>query len=267
MFLDPKTHLVHKNNLVLCYSPKPLKYIQDIQELPLQDVLSIEYAEDATLIRLFHVDGTWYTSTINVPDATNSYYNSHKSFDTLFWEIFDTTHLKILKLDSTYVFLLKHTSHTHVIQHKTNQLLLIEIISPTNIPHTDELPFHGTHHITTQFQNIQDKQLFIQNINVLTHKRGLLFLTHQFKYLLDFTHFKVLKQLRGKTPSLLSRYCQLYFKPQQKQLFLETFCSTNLHFYNHAHKILQNHYNNLPPHKQKIFKKSTYTHLLNILSN
>jgi hypothetical protein len=55
----------------------------------------MEYCEDGTVIRLYNYNNNWYTATTRCIDATKSYWSSEKTFNDMFWEIFNTCKLYI----------------------------------------------------------------------------------------------------------------------------------------------------------------------------
>ena len=88
----------------------------------------MEYCEDGTSIRLYNWKGTWYTATTKCIDARSSYWSCEKSFDKMFWDIFDTGLLKQLDEKYTYLFVLLHVDNRIVIKHKKNSLIYISRI-------------------------------------------------------------------------------------------------------------------------------------------
>ena len=244
-----------KDHSVLCHSSKPIVYINSLLDLPLQLIHSVEYADDATLVRLYF-SHKWYTSTNHTIDARESFFSSQISFDSLFWDVFPPRTLPLLDTNSTYVFLLKHPKHHYILPHSSKSLTLIDIIGPSN----DPLDFHLPPFITNNLDLHPSPLLFIQSIPHRSDKRGLLFHSHSHKFLFSFPSFTSLQSLRGRTPSLLLRFCQLFFKPSLKKLFLDAFCKHNLHLFLHADKILHNLLL-----LKKFSKKSSPKHLFNLL--
>ena len=243
-FLHKDSQLILQHDTVLCLSNNPIKYVTSIHQVPLQEIHQIQYAEDATLVRLYHDNIQWIVSTRNTIDAKESHFASSKSFDTLFWDIWSTHNFSLLSLDnsSTYFFLLIHPSHQHVLKHSHKKLILVDVLSQKPSSYIHEYHFHSPE--VTTLEDYTDR----------TDKRGLLFLSSDTKYLLDFTHFKELKSLRGHTPSLLYRFLQLYKQPSRQAKFVKAFPH---HSYQTAHQILITKLN--PKHHSP-------RHLLNLLS-
>ena len=267
-FLHKKSALIFTNNLdIVCFASKPIVYVNSIDELPLNDINSIEYAEDATLIRLYYSNDKWYTSTRGTVDARESKFGCKYSFDELFWDIFDKETLPLLDTDSTYCFLLKHPEHRFILQHTNKMLMLVEVICKNPTIGEMELPFQGVNTITTHFQLIENKKDYIENIVKRIDKRGLLFIADEKKYLLNFESFLELQRIRGKSSSLLKRYCELYFRPKKRQEFLDNFCQDKLELFIYADSILKEYKKKLPNYKAKNFKNSQSMHLFNIIES
>lgn len=241
--LHKDSSLILNSHSVLCLSNNPIKYVNSIQDIPLQHIHQVQYAEDATMVRLYF-SNQWIVSTRNTIDAKESQYASSSSFDTLFWDIWPqySYSLDNLHKDSTYFFLLIHPSHIHVLHHSSKKLILIDIHSQVTHLSLPQYPFHSPDIVT------------LDSYTPLQSKRGLLFLAPTTKYLLDFTHFSALKKLRGRTPSLLFRFLQLYKQPKRQSAFVKAFPH---HSYHTAHQILI---------KKLIPKHHSPHHLLNLLN-
>jgi hypothetical protein len=272
LFLYRKTtDILNENKRIVCHASKPIEYIDSIEELDLDCVDTIEYAEDATLMRLYYHKESWQVSTRFVIDANDSKFASSYSFAELFWDTFDKKHLSMLNKENTYVFLLKHPLHRFILKHEYKILQLIEILSNNEINTVNcepvELPFHGVHVITSNFQSISNKKEYINTIPIRDDKRGLMFIGENVKYLLNFEKFKELQKVRGSSSSLLERFCQIYFKKERKQQFLDTFCQEGRikGMCEYADVIIKNYMKFLSGDKLKKFKKSNSKHLFNIL--
>ena len=85
----------------------------------------MEYCEDGTVIRLYNYDNEWYTATTRCIDARKSYWSSEKTFNDMFWEIFNNSGYEISQLDPsyTYSFILIHRENRIVVNHKYNNLI------------------------------------------------------------------------------------------------------------------------------------------------
>ena len=237
------TLILDQSHNVLCLHNNPIQYIHSIDQVPLHQVQSIQYAEDATLLRLYHDHTHWITSTRHTIDAQESHYASKHSFDSLFWDVWNTHqwNTDILHKHHTYFFLLIHPQHQHIIKHTHKKLILIDIQSQHPDHHIHQYPFHSPQEVS------------LDSYQELSHKRGLIFLTPSIKYLLDFPLFTAHKKLRGNTPSLLFRFLQLYKQPSKQAAFVAAFP----HFsYTKADSFLRTR---LDP------KKHSPKHLMNLL--
>jgi hypothetical protein len=193
----------------------------------------MEYCEDGTVVRLYNYNGTWYTATTRCIDARKSYWSSEKTFNDMFWEIFNTSSYSIEQLDSsyTYSFILIHKENRIVVNHKFNNIIYIGRINND----TKQEDF------TNFFYNEDPRRCIrrTKNIDVssvlnyplddyyLPDKRGVIlkFLdtaTNSWKlYQYDFNHYSQIKEVRGNVPLIRMRYLELLEQPDKLQV-LET---------------------------------------------
>lgn len=182
------------------------------------NVFRTEYCEDGTVIRLYFHNDKWNTATTKCLDARNSFWSSHKTFDELFWEVFDPLYLPALDTKCTYIFILLHTENRIVARHRMNCLAYISCIN-------NESGFVSYKNIFKESKNIKrshvindDPKKIVQNIKAYFHpqKRGILFKVKDTSgdfsiktYKLDFEEYKVVKRIRGNVPQIRMRYLEL----------------------------------------------------------
>ncbi len=197
------------------------------------DSVRIEYCEDGTIVKLYYHNGSWNTSTTRCISAKSSFWASSKSFDTLFWEVFDKNLLNFMDTNFTYIFVLLHSENRIVVKHNVNMLVYVSRIHNT-LFYED---------FTNQFKNLygikrpkmMDKYEFkklSENVDNYDckYKRGIIvkvFIKEKgswdlYKY--DFQSYKMVKDIRGNIPQIRMRYLELLTKPESLQL-LENFYS------------------------------------------
>lgn len=194
--------------------------------------IRLEYCEDGTIIRLYNYNNVWYTATTRCIDANNSFWTSKKNFDTMFWEIFDSSLLPTLDKNFTYIFVLLHKENRIVVKHNLNMLVYISRINNKS-HHEDYInQFKNVYGIkrskiidTTDFLNTRED-------DYNKFKRGILIKIQDdqtgywnvYKY--DFKMYNLIKSIRGNIPQIRMRYLELLSKPETLDL-LEKFYSEN----------------------------------------
>lgn len=224
-----------ETNKIVAMSQNKLQELDDFNDVTklveTNDSVRIEYCEDGTIVKLYNYNGSWNTSTTRCISAKNSFWASSKSFDTLFWEVFDKNLLNFMDKNYTYIFVLLHRDNRIVVKHNVNMLVYVSRIHNTSF-------FED---FTNQFRNIygikrpkmMDKYEFkklSQNVENYDckFKRGIIIKVYikekgtwdLYKY--DFQSYKIVKDIRGNVPQIRMRYLELLTKPESLQL-LENF--------------------------------------------
>lgn len=183
----------------------------------------LEYCEDGTFIKFYYYQNNWMTSTNKCIDGKDSFWSCQKSFDELFWEIFNTSdNLEILShLDKnkTYFFVLNHRENRIVVNHKFNNLIYISSIDNE----TQEEDFTNVFYNKSPHRNIRR----VKNINnsIITENfdfeslynkmyRGVIIKINGVSYKYDFKEYILLKSIRGNTPDIKTRYIELLNNPE-----------------------------------------------------
>lgn len=219
--------LEKETNRVICTPQNKLLEIdaknQEEQIHILLDISSkmrMEYCEDATRVSLYNYKNKWFTSTTKCIDAKTSFWSSNKSFDELFWEIFDNDFIDVLDPEFTFTFLLIHKDNRIVVNHKFNNLIYVNRINNntqiedyTNIFYKDtpKRTIRRTKEINGYTINFPLDNYFLPN------KRGIIikFLINNswLSYQYDFYDYSKIKEIRGNVPLISMRYLELLSNP------------------------------------------------------
>lgn len=176
----------------------------------------LEYCEDGTIIRLYNYNDEWFTATNKCIDAKDSFWCSNKSFDNLFWEVFDSNLLNELDKNYTYIFILLHKENRIVVRHTQNKLVYLNRIDNETL----------TEDYTNIFYDIKDikRSQIIKNLDqLLMHhpfKRGFIVKVYDdqnnnwYAYRYDFPEYTYIKSIRGNVPQIRYRYLELLKHPE-----------------------------------------------------
>lgn len=215
-------------NRVICTPQNKLYEIShENQEEQIETLLNIsskmrmEYCEDGTRISLYNYNGEWFTSTTKCIDAKASFWSSNKTFDELFWEIFDNDFINVLDPEFTYTFLLIHKENRIVVNHLFNNLIYVNRINNKNqiedytnyfYKDTPKRTIRRTKEINGYTINFPLDNYFLPN------KRGVIikFLVNNYwmSYHYDFSDYSKIKNIRGNVPSISMRYLELLSEPE-----------------------------------------------------
>jgi hypothetical protein len=229
--------ILEKNtNKIVCASQNVFSEADDLSQLMANLSESgvqyrIEYCEDGTLIRLYHYNGSWHTSTNRCIDGKDSFWTSQKTFDALFWELFNRASLDSLDQNYTYLFILLHSENRIVIRHYHNKLVYVSRIF--NRPQITSDPINSSE---SRFVLSEDyRHIFLQNTEhilrpktignidiqhlsneMMFHprKRGFIIKiangTDSWEsYRYDFPKYTKQKLIRGNVPDIKHRYLEL----------------------------------------------------------
>jgi hypothetical protein len=157
----------------------------------------MEFCEDGTVIKMYFYNNEWITATNKCIDARFSFWNSPKSFNELFYELFDSELTNSMNTEFTYFFILTHQENQIVIQHDTNRLFYLYKINNKTFEKSidNELNFDIPEN-TCQYSP-----------NFL--KRGIIFKSNNIEYKYDFSCYTDQQMVRGNTPRIIDRYIQL----------------------------------------------------------
>lgn len=220
--------LEKETNRIICTTQNKLLEINPtIQQEQIETLLNIsskmriEYCEDATRISLYNYKNEWITATTKCINAKTSFWSSNKSFDELFWEIFDKDFMNLLDPDFTYNFLLIHKDNRIVVKHKYNNIIYVNRINnKTQIEDYTNYFYKDTPKRTIR----RTKEIDGYTINYpldnyfLPNKRGIIikFLINNYwnSYQYDFSDYARIKEIRGNIPLISMRYLELLSEPE-----------------------------------------------------
>jgi hypothetical protein len=191
--------------------------------------MRIEYCEDGTIIRLYNYKDNWYTATNKCIDAKESFWCSNKSFDAMFWDVFDKNMLNNLDKNYTYVFILLHRENRIVVRHTKNMLVYVNRI------HNETL-YEDYTNVFYNVYGIKRSQLIKSTDQLITYhpfKRGYIIKIFDeqtdtwYSYKYDFPEYTYAKSIRGNVPQIRYRYLELLNKPEMLEK-LETIYNENM---------------------------------------
>ena len=175
--------------------------------------VKVEYCEDGTMMRLYNYNDNWYTATARCMDARDSIWTSDRTFDELFWEVFDKQLLTNLNKSYTYVFLLLHTDNRIVVRHLKNELVYVSRIH--NETQMVDEQHQILNHLIRKPHAILDFDVTKFNEYCIFSKRGLMFKCYDkdnlsvHVYKTDFDQYAAIKYLRGNVPLIRMRFLEL----------------------------------------------------------
>lgn len=229
----------------------------------------IEYCEDGTIIRLYYYNDNWNTATTRCINAKDSYWTSNKTFDSMFWEIFDKTNLSLLDKDCTYIFILLHSENRIVVKHMRNCLIYIQSINNSTLQEDYKNIFYDT----PLFKNglvKRPKMIPYMNLYEIQNffhpsKRGVIvkFFNTTLQtwdvYKYDFSQYKHVKEIRGNVPHIRMRYLQLLNNTEELLLLEKFYPESHLMF-----EIIKNSLYKLTRHIHKMYVDSHIKHTIQV---
>jgi hypothetical protein len=212
----------------MCYPQiDDVKNEEQLNELIKNDSITVEYCEDGTIIRLYYYNDKWYTSTTKCIDASISFWSSSKSFNELFWDLFDKNDLENLDKNSTYFFILLHKENRIVVKHKKNALIYVSKVNNKTQIEDNEFVFEKNQNIKMkEYINKNEFQSIINSNKPfdLSNKRGIVIRVKDINtnissiYKIDFESYKIIKDIRGNVAEIRLRYIELLNKPESLEL-------------------------------------------------
>lgn len=205
-------------NKLICACQKKIieSQLDDIKAIIDNKKFDVEYCEDGTVVRLYNYNGNWYTATNKCINGKDSYWSSYKTFDEMFWEIFDINTLSNLNPMHTYVFILLHKDNRIVVKHKYNSLVYICGIDNITMEENYANIFKGAYDIDRpkyiKCDNYEELCQFMRTTNVT--KRGVLVKVDNQIYKLDYSDYSKVKSVRGNVPQIRMRYLELLNDPE-----------------------------------------------------
>jgi hypothetical protein len=220
--------LEKESNKVVCACQRRVRDVDFAEFLALAraDGVSpkyLEYCEDGPVVRLYFYNNKWNTATTKCIDGRDSYWASEKTFDDMFFEIFDGQSMfQSLDTSYTYIFVLLHVENRIVVRHAANHLVFVGRINNDTLQQDSHFDYTNTTLITppTRLDLGYLDELTSTDALFNVYKRGLLLhlsdgeTTHFQTYKCDFPQYRLVKQLRGNIPDIEQRYLELLKEPQ-----------------------------------------------------
>ena len=267
-------------NKVICMCQNKFNEISsnpDMQLNQIEDLRSkynkvrMEYCEDGTVIRLYNYNGKWYTATTRCIDARNSYWSSEKTFDDMFWEIFDKEQCNMLNINCTYIFILIHKENRIVVNHKYNNLIYVNCINNNTYEENFNNIFYDDDPKRcirrTKVINMEEPGLInypLDNYFTPT-KRGIIikfFDEIHNKWILyqyDFQSYNKVKNIRGNVPLIRIRYLELLNEPVKLMLLEQNYTEYKMLF-----TMIKHCLNNLYKEVHQLYYNSHIKHNITI---
>ena len=204
---------------------------EPVQPQDNDNYISAEYCEDGTVIRLYNYKGIWYTATKKCINGQYSFWSSKKTFNDMFWEVFNNDNIDLSKLNKecTYLFSLLHKDNILVVKHVKNTLIYLGNINNR----TYEVNNGNDYQLFSVNPNIQLSEKVILNKDELNDldtvctkyfnqtKRGIILkYTDGRIYKHDFKQFTFLQKIRGNEPYIRNRYLELLSDPESLHILL-----------------------------------------------
>ncbi len=194
-------------------------------------------AIEGTIIRLFHSHNRWFLSTFRKLDAYNSRWGSEKTFGELFQqalyneythynpdfkstlgEVEDPSHLfdrfcSVLDVNNTYTFILQTTSDTRQVckGEDPQRMWFMGLFDKDGSfhPTSDSVPIHSP------FEKIRNTTVDIvmtrvKLTDITLHQGLMVYLPNNTQIKISHSSYSELQAIRGNTPSILSRYMEVY---------------------------------------------------------
>lgn len=231
--------------------------------------IKMEYCEDGTVIKLYNYNDIWYTATTKCIDAKNSYWNSDKTFDTMFWEIFNNRNydLNTLNKNETYIFILIHVENRIVVKHNYNKLIFISSINNSSLEEiytSDLVDYKFIDYITPIEQPLICNDVCPLDEHYFNNtKRGVIFKLFDNNtviiYQYDFQMYTYLKDIRGNVPLIHYRYLELLHEPNKLEVLKQCY---NEHKYRFV--MVEHCLNNLYKEIHNLYFQSHIKHSIKI---
>lgn len=231
--------LEKESNKIVC-ACQPRAHDVDFTEFSAKSKVSsqvkLEYCEDGPVVRLYFYNNKWYTATTKCIDGRDSYWASEKTFEEMFFDIFNKDNLNKLDTGFTYIFVLLHLENRIVVKHESSHLVFVGRINNETLQQDSTFDYTNSGFIVGP--TIIDPLTFNGKTNTdalfNVYKRGLLL--HVFDenskcvtYKCDFPQYGVLKKLRGNIPDIEQRYIELLKEPQGLVML-------EYYYYEHGHQ-------------------------------
>jgi hypothetical protein len=179
---------------------------------------------EGTIVRLFHYNGEWRTSTKRRISAYNSYWGSNISFGEMFDEFSSEISRESLNKDLTYTFLLTSNSHNRLVCAPSETPL---IFTGTFDRNGNFDPNSTCGNMSVTFKSLESYQELVRLLSNLDISKTQGFLGYNAKTgeFVKFVSSKYegLRHLRNNESDLRSRYLRTLHDPELHRRFREHF--------------------------------------------
>ena len=186
-----------------------------------------EYCEDGTVIRLYNHLGYWRTATTRCIRGNKSFWSSDRTFEDMFFSLFNNDDFCTLNPCYTYVFILLHSDNRIVISHKKSKIIFVCKIQNDYSGETDSADcFDG------RYDSIQKIELdecsephchYVLESLFDMNKKGILVKFGNNVYQYNFKFYDFVKDIRGNVPQIRNRYIELFNDDYNKYYLKEYF--------------------------------------------
>lgn len=192
--------------------------------------VDLEYCEDGTVIRLYNYNNNWFTATSKCINAKKSFWTSQKTFDEMFWELFPVDNLHSLDSNCTYLFVLINKENRIVIKHEIDELVFVGVINNVTGEVVKDYNFENEMHIRKPVKIEKNNEDMVFESLYNPSKRGVLATIDNKTYKIDFSSFKIIKDIRGNVPQIRMRYLELINEPESLKMLEQYYSEYHMLF-------------------------------------
>lgn len=190
----------------------------------------LEYCEDGTVIRLYNYNNNWFTATSKCINAKKSFWTSQKTFDEMFWDLFPVDNLNSLDSNCTYLFVLINKDNRIVIKHEIDELVFVGVINNVTGEIVKDYNFENETCIRKPVKIQKNNEDIVFESLYNPNKRGILATIDNKTYKIDFSSFKIIKDIRGNVPQIRLRYLELLNEPESLKMLEQYYSEYHMLF-------------------------------------
>ena len=226
----------HGKEIVMHAFPYTIEYTESDQEQiqenisPVFDKCLFFDSYEGALIRVFHFDGKWYTSTHRKLNAFRSKWASRESFGTCFKRALDAEFnandvfkdripdgdqgllerfQMTLDKDKQYMFLVRHTEENRIVSATPKRPTLYHVgtfvSGKLEMEEDIGIPYPRKH----SFEHLDDVVSYVKDVNITELQGVICFAPDNKQYKLIHNDYQELFRARGNEPSIKFRYLQV----------------------------------------------------------
>jgi len=198
-----------ETNKLLCYTFDRKETPENIQDFLENNWNDLKFTEsiDGTQIKLYYYDDVWNMATTRCINASDAFWYSNKSFETLFRECHDLDYDKLNK-NYCYSFVIRHSENRIVADYTDNSL--VHVLTRDMSTKTYDIVDHDigvNKPVELNFNNSNEVLEMVKNSD-RTDIEGI-FIRYENKHLkLKFDSYMNIKKLRNNTRDLFFEYIE-----------------------------------------------------------